>query len=337
MVGLALLALPGNANANGGNSLPQQQANVPWSSGVTLAQKTQAVQLYREAKANTRKSFLLSALEQYRQAIELWPHPALYYNAAMVGIRAGLKAEAYEDLKRAMAHGSKPLSEDPDEAWTRFAEAEKWLKKLASQLTEIEIVCNEPGAQVFFREKHLFTGPGRHRSRVTVGLYSLIAAKDGYQSDVRQGVLSPQKKTLFELVLSYRATVRHLHKRAVWVPAGIGLLSTVVAGVLHWRSTVHFGRFDDMVSAHCPGEEGCRPDDDIRTDIDRQRMAGQRYRSAAGAAYVVSAISFVAAAALLRINRERQVMRESRPARTGLTIAPHVSAGNIGLVAGIDF
>ena len=60
----------------------------PWAAGVSDADQSAALALYKEGNAFFAQSQFKEALEKFVQALKIWDHPAIRYNAAVCLISA---------------------------------------------------------------------------------------------------------------------------------------------------------------------------------------------------------------------------------------------------------
>jgi tetratricopeptide (TPR) repeat protein len=70
----------------------------PWEAGVPAAKQDAALALYKEGNAFFAQDQFKEALEKYVQALQIWDHPAIRYNAAVCNINLDRPLDAYEDL-----------------------------------------------------------------------------------------------------------------------------------------------------------------------------------------------------------------------------------------------
>lgn len=313
-------------------------SNAPWSNGVALARRQTARDIFVAANDLARKRFFASAAAQYRQALEIWPHPAFFYNLAMVQLQLEQPIEAHANLERAVEHGSEPLD-------GRYIQARQQLALLESELSPIVVGCAEPGAQVMLDGKLLFRGPGRHRGIVRPGTHQLVATRRGLTPVVEQIVVAPGEKGRFVLTFEYPELAVSRRPWPAWrsqavVGAGAALL--LAAGILDWHSSRMFDEYDRMVEDGCP--RGCT-DEMSPPGLDDLKSRARREQHVATATYVASGAALATGMILMYFGRERTTRRRMRPppepeAETGAVsgaFMPLVSPGSMGVSAMLRF
>ncbi len=86
-------------------------ASGPWADGVTDAQKAAARTRLDAGNARFLDKKYGEALEQYRQAVAIWDHPAIRFNMVRCLIQLERPVDAYDNLVLALTYGAAPLEE----------------------------------------------------------------------------------------------------------------------------------------------------------------------------------------------------------------------------------
>ena len=82
----------------------------PWAIGVPESAQKTALALFEDGNRLFETSQHLPALAKYREALKVWDHPAIRYNAAVALIDLDQPLAANENLERALKYGAPPRS-----------------------------------------------------------------------------------------------------------------------------------------------------------------------------------------------------------------------------------
>jgi hypothetical protein len=316
--------------------------DAPWNQGVDVDRRHAARKVFLEGNDLARKRFFATAAAKYRQAIELWPHPAFSYNLALAQLQLDQSIEAHASLQRAVEHGPAPLGD-------RYEQARQQLARIESELGAIEVTCAEPGARVMLDGKPVFTGPGTYRGVVRPGAHQLVAIRRGLAPVVEQLVLAPGEQGSVALVFEYPETeVTEKRRRwAAWKPYTVvttGAALVLAGAVLDWHSTRMFDDYDSDYLEACP--IGCMPGMEPSGLGDRQSQAESEQRLAV-IGYAAGGVVLATGIVLSYVGRERTYRKRVRvapdaertlqPSTTTGSIVPLVAPGAIGASAGFRF
>jgi hypothetical protein len=305
----------------------------PWADGVPLDKRKRAYELFLEGNSVIKDGFFAHAADKYREALVLWDHPAFHYNLGIAQMNLDQPIDAYERFLAARKHGARPITDE------KYRQAKKYLDALRKQLGEIEVICDEPGAEVAVDGTPLFAGPGRQRVMVRPGGHRVEASKRRFMPDIQQVVVNPgdsKRVTVTPQIPEHLATVRRWPE---WIPltvAGAGAVALAGAGVMDWHSTRLFDRFDSEFDMLCRMSSGCR-DDQISAALQARLDQARLWQWGARATYVVGGLSVATSAALLYLNRER-IVRERRLDDAGtISLSPMVTPDGVGVSAYLRF
>lgn len=305
----------------------------PWSEGVPLEKRQRAYELFMEGNSIIKEGFFGKAADKYKEAAALWDHPAFHYNLGITQMNLDQLIDAYDRFLAARKHGPRPITKE------KFDQAQKYLDMLRKQLGEIEVICNEPGAEVAVDGKPLFAGPGRQRVMVRPGGHRAEATKRGYLPGTEQIVLNPgdsKRVTVTPQLPEHLATVRRWPQWIPWAVAGAGAVVLAGAGVMDHRSSRLFDQFDAGFGVECPGYIGCQAGK-VPIELRAQLDGARTWQWAARATYLVGGLAVTTSAALLFLNRER-IVRERRPAETGdMSWHPMLTPQGAGVSAHLRF
>lgn len=314
----ACLAAPASARAE----------TKPWSQGVPMERRAEAREHFQEGNRLVQVPLFANAAEKYKQAIEIWPHPAFFYNLTIAQINLVQPVEAYGSIQRALAYEGDGLGED------KLRQAREYERLLSEQLGHVDIACDEPDAELRLDGRVVFVGPGRYRGVVLPGEHQLVAEKAGYVTETRMLVLSPGQRVAERIEM--RRPLRPVTERYMpaWIPwATLGASAAVIAGgrLVQNRADERAAAFNEVFDELCP--RGCNEEATVivapqLADAEgRQRNALRLY--VAGAAMAATSV------ALLYINRERVVQRAEPDER--ISLEPVLDRGTRGVRVRVRF
>ena len=303
------------------NGVDPPCSDKPWDCGVPTGQKGRATRLFNEGNAFFDNGLYLSAIEKYREALESWNHPSIHYNLMLALVTVRLDPiEAYESAQRALRYEGRAL--EPEER----KRAEDYLGILSGQITEIEIVCDEPGAAVYLDNQKLFTGPGLVRKRILPGPHQVVARKLDHL-DTATGVdMWPEKPVTVELGMMHQndeyLIERHWQPWKPWVVAGVGAGLTLIGSSFHWRAQVNNKRFATLFAGEC-SPFGCFPPDDS-PELRELEHRYTWYRRISYGAYIAGGLTLAGGLVLAYLNRPKQVKNPEVDHRVRISITPDV-------------
>jgi hypothetical protein len=303
----------------------QPSAPRPWAEGVSQEQQNQALRIFKEGNTLFAESQHAAALAKYRDALKVWDHPAIRYNAAVALINLDQPLAADAELDSAMRFGEAALGGDT------WKQALLYKKLLGGQLADLGVACSEPGAEVMLDGQLLFVAPGEKTTRLLPGPHSLVARKAGYLNETRALMLPPgrrsdEKITLVSLASLPTRTVRRWKPYKPWVLFGAGVVVALVGVPLVVDAKHNFDSFDAEVARSCPN--GCAPGMLPPTTIDAHNRGSAENTAAIGMFAAGGAIA-VAGSVLLILNTPHAERR--------VAWAPSLAPGYAGMVASLRF
>jgi hypothetical protein len=312
-------------------------AAMPWAEGVPYEVQVAARDLFLEGNVLLRDTLFAAAAAKYEQAIALWAHPGFHYNLALARIHLDQPILAYESMLEAVEHGPAPLGQD------RHDHARGDLQLLRNQLAEIEVVCDQAGAQVSLDGKPLFVAPGRYQGLVEPGGHQVVASGEGRVPATEEVVLAPGERARVAIAPLY-LRVREQRRWPAWKPwavAGAGAAVALLGGALQWNAQREIGAFERGL-----GELGCADESPMEGSMPRdcetvelgdadaatRRSAIWQQRSAL-TAYTVGGAAVVTGAVLLVLNRGQPVREYVARPQAWLMVAPD----HVGIAAQLRF
>jgi hypothetical protein len=222
----------------------------PWAKGVPEEAQKWALVLFEEGNKLFENSEHAAALAKYRQALSVWDHPAIRYNAAVALINLDQPLAANENLELALRYGAAPFNPDT------YQQALTYRKLLRGQLAELKVACVEPGADVALDGTTLFVGPGEAARWLTPGPHQLVARKAGFLTESRSLSLLPGKPAIEMLALQEIGSLpsRTLRRWPTWKPwavVGGGALLAAVGLPLLLEARSNLIAYDDQITQRC--------------------------------------------------------------------------------------
>jgi hypothetical protein len=247
MRGLALLVAVAVAAAPVRADAPK-----PWAVGVSDAEQTRALEIYKQANAEFEEARYAQALAMYRDAIKHWDHPAIRFNMVVCLVNLDQPLEAFDDLQIALKYGAGPISA------AVYEQGLTYQKLLLGQLAKVEVISKEPGAEVTFDGVKLFSAPGDVTKLVLPGNHQIVATKPGFLTTTKPLVLLGGKTVVADVELTRLAPttiVRRWSPWKPWVVFGAGAAIALTGGLLEWRSHDNFESYNASFSSAC--STGC--------------------------------------------------------------------------------
>jgi tetratricopeptide (TPR) repeat protein len=282
----------------------------PWEAGVPAAKQDAALALYKEGNAFFAQDQFKEALEKYVQALQIWDHPAIRYNAAVCNINLDRPLDAYEDLEAALRYGEPPLGAD------LYKQGLSYQKLLAGRIADVTIAPKQ-AAKVTLDGHPLPTGTvNRH---VLIGDHQVVAEKPGYQTETKPVHVNAGDHVT--IVIEMHAIDRRVLERRYprWVPWAVvsagGAIALAGVPLLLGASSA-YNRYDAGISASCPS--GCPPAP-LPSQVASDRSHGNLLRTLGYSAFGVGGALVASGVALIVLNQPRLVM-------------PAVGADSVGLV-----
>ncbi|GAB4561384.1 MAG: hypothetical protein Tsb0020_08830 [Haliangiales bacterium] len=282
----------------------------PWAEGTTEEARARARELYEQGNRLLADGLFSAAASKYRQALTDWQHPGIHYHLMLALINLDRPIEAFASAGESLRYGEAALGPE------HYRDAMVLRAVLARQVSEIEVVCDEPGAIVTLDGAPLLVGPGRERRLLAPGQYQLVASKDGYRDAAETITASPDRVTEVTLALD-RDPGPPVRRWAAWKPwAVVGGGATLVAvGVLINQNAVSsFERSDTLLARSCP--TGCYPGEYPPAYSDLV-ASGNRDRTISRISYALGAAAIIGGGALAYLNQPRVPALETQPGRAG--------------------
>lgn len=297
-------------------------ADRPWAEGVSAERQAKALGLFQEGNTLFEESKYSLALARYREAIDVWDHPAIHYNASVALIHLDQPLVASEHLEAALRWGAAPF-----EVKT-FEQAQVYQKLLSGQIAELEVSCTEPGAEVLLDGERLFIGPGTARRRLHPGPHQLAARKQGFVTEATAVELEAGR--LHREAVTLRAIgavpVKLVRRWPTWVPwsvLGAGLVVGLVGVPVMVDGQAQLERFDSDLARLCPA--GCTQSQIPRT-VFSSRVTGNAENITAIGLLAAGGALIATSVVLIGMNTPRA---EQTPVE--LAIVPVFAPGVFGL------
>ena len=327
----ALLAAParaeGDATATAGPSAVGQleaTPDRPWAENVPESAQKEALQLFEEGNKLFETSEHAAALAKYREALKVWDHPAIRYNAAVALINLDQPLAANENLELALRYGALPFSQET------YQQALTYQKLLHGQLAQLKVSCSETGAEVTMDGAPLFVAPGEISRWLLPGPHQIVAWKAGFATETRSLILLPGKPASEQVALQEIKTrpLKTVRRWAVWKPwavVGAGVLVGLIGVPVYLDAKSNYDSFDAEVTMRC--EMGCLASTIPQTAFD-SKSRGHTENIVAVSLFSVGGAVAASGVAMLVLNLPRVVPADEA---SHVSATPLVGPGTFGL------
>ncbi len=275
-----------------------------WSVGVSAQAKAAAQKLLEAGNAQFLEHKYADALENYKNAVAQWDHPAIRFNIVRCLIQLDRAAEASENLELALKYGKTPLEENV------YAEAIAYQKLLANQTGELSFHCTQPGVTLTLDGQSLAKCPGTDTRRVATGRHQLVGTRDGFLTKTSEiNVVGGTHDDVKMELLPLAETGHIVHRWPAWVPwvvFGGGLAVIGVGALFDGLASSKMSDFDRALLRDC-GELGCGPDHPLPAADAHIESSGRVYSAIGASVLAVGAATTIAGGVLLYLNRGRTV------------------------------
>jgi tetratricopeptide (TPR) repeat protein len=183
------------------------------------------VQLYNEGSFE-------AALAEFNKAYQLSPNYRILYNIAQTQFDLHEYVEASKNLDQYVKEGARDITDE------RRAQVSEMTRKLEERIGQIEVTCNQEGAEIRIDDIPVGTSPLRNAVPVNAGPRRISAIKAGHPTVVRTVTIAGTEKKRVKLELEESKVAdgtdvgiagQSGKKRAA--PSHVGLIaSSVVAG-----------------------------------------------------------------------------------------------------------
>ena len=276
-----------------------------------------ALALYKEGNAFFSQAQYKEALEKYVQALAIWDHPAIRYNAAVCLINLDRPVEAYEDLEAAMRFGEPPLGDDLYKQGRTTGSCSR------AGSPRSRSPPNRPTRGSRSMANRCCNGAGTGSRHVLSGDHQLVAEKPGYQTETKPVHVNGGDHVTIVIDLHPLERVGEMRRRFPrWVPwtvlaAGGAVAIASLPLLLDARSA--YNSYDAGVTMYC-NPSGCPPAP-LPSQYSADRHHGDTMQSMGFTAIGVGSALVASGVVLLVLNQPRLVT----PVYTGETIGLAIS------------
>jgi hypothetical protein len=282
----------------------QDQRPDPWERGVTAQQMQQAHLHFQLGLALHKQLLLQEAAAEYEAALSQWKHPKIHFYLSRVWMKLGRPVATYEALLEALRWGRRGLAQHDYELARQMQR-----DLLGTQVAELEVACEEAGAEVTLDGTSLFIGPAQRRVIVSAGKHQIVARKPEHLTETRSIALFPGERKRIEVELrAVDEITKPTRLWASWKPwavVGSGAVVLMAGGVMHRISATNFASYDREFTERCMLGGGC-PDGQVSDLTDRLHWA-RRQQQIAISSYVAGGVTMACGLILVYLNKPKMV------------------------------
>jgi hypothetical protein len=330
--------------ATGLDDASAQTTERPWAAGVSSENQEKALSLYGEGNDYFDKARFAEAADKYRDALEHWKHPAIYYNLAVAQHRLNERLskennlEVYENIQKALQYGPSALPGG------LYEDAQQIARLMEQRIARVDLRCDQPdiyvtldGAELRTDADEPFTCPGEISKPLQPGPHVIIATRPGYLTETRRIDLFPgtQAGVTFHLRTHAEAQVtkRRWANWKPWAVVGAGVAVGALGGLSHWSSRNSFQSFDREFAQACPA--GCR---DNEPESPASKLWWPRLQRNAGlGAYALAGAAVTTGLTLVFLNRPQTYRLYEPNMFEEVPVTPMVSSDGFGLTTTFSF
>ena len=238
-------------------AVPAYADDRPWAKGVSAGEQKSALALYDAGNKFFEESEYKEALAKYEEALAHWPHPAVYFNAAVCLYHLDQNVKAADYIDKALAYGDAPFDKKT------FNQAKDYKALLASRVTELEVKCSQSDVKITLDGETLMDHcPAEATRRVNVQQdHAIVGEKPGYETAKIGPIrLEAGAKKTIEIVLKPLGKgklVRRWNRALPWYVASAGAAVAVAGFVPFYFANMHHDSYEDWIHANC--QMGCVP------------------------------------------------------------------------------
>ena len=288
--------------------------------------RTRAERLFAEGNQLLEKYRLARAVEKYRQALELWDHPAIHFNLAKALHGLDRPLEAYRHAELAL-HGGPEWLGTGEQGQKNHDLILALKNELQAELAEVTVTSKERGVQVAVGSERIALD-SRAEQMVLPGTHRMSAQKRGLQTLSESFKVSPGESVTVTL-----SSHRPAAPWRPWAATGGGLALGIVGSLLcvqAWSSRDELERraIEQCSGMECTGTEA----EALASDWS---SANLRWRIGLGSVAVGVGAAAIGGYFLVR-NRQPE-LRMTIVRRGTLSLTPAVSPALTGMTAAITF
>ena len=299
---------------------------LPWARNVRPEEQAAARELFRKANELLQDSNFAEAAKTYREALDVWNHPAIHYNRALALMPLDQPLEILQHLEAALKHGAEPLGVQ------KFDYARSYKDLLEKQQVRLVITCDTPGAVVTLDGKPLFVGPNRYEGLVRAGDHTIIATKEGFWPTEKKGPLLPGTREVDLKLYTEKQLTGYRTQWPAWRPwavAGAGAAFLAGGGLLHLQARDRFTSFDGAINK-CGG---CVPESTVTARLDD----GSNLQKLAYGSYAVGGAVLLTGAVLLFLNQPQSYRMSPDQLEGAASVSAFIGNGSAGATATFHF
>lgn len=221
----ALLAAIGATAMIQVRSARADDAEKPWARGVSKDRRAQAQALLERGNTEFLAKRYKEALALYEQALTVWDHPAIRFNAVRALVALDRPVAAQDNLEKALAFGADALEDSV------YREALNYQRLLAGTVGSLELRCKQAGVSVRVDGAVQLACPGTKTIRTTPGKHAVTASGPELLPQTIDAVVTPSRTESLEVRLPPVRALVMRQRWASWKPWSVSAAGVVAIGV----------------------------------------------------------------------------------------------------------
>lgn len=291
-------------------------AEKPWVRGVSKERRAQAQALLERGNGEFLAKRYKEALALYEEALAVWDHPAIRFNAVRALVALDRAVAAQDNLEKALAYGADPLEDSV------YREALNYQRLLAGTVGSLELRCTQAGVSVRVDGAVELACPGTKTIRMTPGKHAVSATGPGLLAQTIDAVVTPSKTERIAVQLAPLRALLSRQRWATWKPwtvSAVGVAAIGVGVVFRLKAGNEARAIEETVKDRC--QASCT-DDQFGLGATKSRLARDNAIWAGGVA--LGGAALVTGIALVILNRPTVhdvVPTVTRPTRDGVGLS----------------
>jgi hypothetical protein len=299
-----------------------------WSKGVSNENKDKARGLLTAGNLAFANDRFKEALDKYQEALKLWDHPAIAFNAVKSLVQLDMSVEAFDMLERSLRFAEAPLGSDI------YKEALNYKRLLSNLVAAVEVKCTQN--IVLTVDGSSVPCPGKQSFRVKPGRHVIAGSANGYVTlNKIVTLISGSNDTVDVSLVTVAAGIETKTRFATWQPwAVVGAGAVVLGAGVGLKFSASSLNNDYAAAARDKCALACTTEELTTGTLGTLDSSWRRRDKIAIATLAVGGVTLVGGAIFLLLNRPYSVEKKRDGA---LSFIPQLGRDVRGLVVSGQF